>query len=110
MCQLEINNHGNSARNVLAPAKALNVITVGNYDDSTENSYGYIIHSTSAFVDPEGGYTKPEISAPGTNIDYDPGMVRDTIPNYKALPVVETGTSFSSPFAACICCKCNESK
>ncbi len=57
-------NTGTDTGNVRSPGKGLNVITVANYDDASDT-----IASTSPFVDPETGNDKPEISAPGTNID-----------------------------------------
>lgn len=57
-------NTGTDTGNVRSPGKGLNVITVANYDDASDTIAG-----TSPFVDPETGNDKPEISAPGTNID-----------------------------------------
>lgn len=48
---------------VTSPGKGLNVVTVGNYDDSNDT-----INPDSCFADPETKNQKPEISAPGTNI------------------------------------------
>ena len=44
-------------------ARALNAITVGNYDDANDT-----IYSTSSWINSEIGNEKPEISAPGVNI------------------------------------------
>lgn len=105
----------------MSPAKALNVITVGNYDDDQSTMIGnaYVIDSTSAYKDPFGGYSKPEISAPGTNIEYNDRYLEEmgnNAPrtedpdNYlevdgiwyekKEYKVLDTGTSFATPFAA----------
>lgn len=56
-------NTGNVTGNVKSPGKGLNVITVGNYND-TNNT----INSSSPFVDPQTRNDKPELVAPGTNI------------------------------------------
>ncbi len=67
--------------NVTSPGKALNAITVGNYDDSND-----VIHISSRYNNPETGNQKPELSAPGTNI--------------TAGGHTKTGTSMASPHAA----------
>ena len=54
------NNHD---MNISSPGKGFNVITVGNYDDSSDT-----IATSSCFADPETGINKPEVVAPGTNI------------------------------------------
>jgi len=74
-------NNGAGAGNTISPAKGLNVITVGNYNDANDT-----ISGTSSFVEPETGNDKPEISAPGTSID--------------AGGFTMSGTSMSSPHAA----------
>lgn len=74
-------NNGTGTGNIISPAKGLNVIAVGNYNDSTD-----AINSSSSFVNTELGSAKPEMSAPGTSID--------------AGGFVMTGTSMASPHAA----------
>ena len=75
-------NLGNTTGNVTTPGKAVNVITVGNYDDDTDT-----INSQSSFVDPVTRNDKPEIVAPGTNIFID-GVNKFS------------GTSWAAPHAA----------
>lgn len=74
-------NQGLANGEVTSPGKGLNVIAVGNYDDS-DNS----IAPKSSFVDPETGNEKPEIVAPGTKI--------------VAGGFTMSGTSMASPHAA----------
>ena len=74
-------NTGNGTGNVRSPGKGLNIITVGNYRDSTDS-----IWSSSPFVDPNTGNQKPEVSAPGVSI--------------TAGGFTMTGTSMSTPHAA----------
>jgi hypothetical protein len=74
-------NSGTGAGDVISPAKGLNIITVGNYDHTTDT-----IAASSSFDDPDIGAVKPEISAPGTNI--------------TAGGFTMTGTSMSTPHAA----------
>ncbi|WP_428267907.1 S8 family peptidase [Haliangium sp.] len=56
-------NFGDDNGYTISPAKALNVISVGNYDDSIDT-----IYSDSSYLDSEIGNNKPELSAPGTSI------------------------------------------
>ena len=74
-------NDGNTTQYVISPAKGLNVVGVGNYNDANDT-----IRSSSGFKDPETGNEKPELSAPGTNI--------------TAGGFTMTGTSMASPHAA----------
>ena len=74
-------NSGTGSGDVISPAKGLNIITVGNYDHTTDT-----IRASSSFDDPDIGAEKPEISAPGTNI--------------TAGGFTMTGTSMSTPHAA----------
>jgi len=74
-------NEGEGTGDVGSPGKALNVITVGNYDDATAT-----INGTSSYADPETGNDKPEIVAPGTSVD--------------AGGFSYTGTSQAAPHAA----------
>ena len=67
---------------ISSPAKGLNVVTVGAYDDSSDT-----IASFSSWVDPETGNNKPEVSAPGVT--------------YWIDDVNEgSGTSWATPHAA----------
>ncbi|MES2208373.1 MAG: S8 family serine peptidase [Pseudomonadota bacterium] len=66
---------------IVSPAKGLNVMAVGNYNDANDT-----INSSSCFVDNELGNNKPEFSAPGTNI--------------TAGGFTMTGTSMAAPHAA----------
>ena len=78
-------NRGNTLTpNVTSPGKGLNVITVGNYDDDTNG-----IYFQSSYGDPQTKNQKPEIVAPGTEIDTDLDGTPDG-----------SGTSWSAPHAA----------
>lgn len=72
---------GSGAGSISTPGKGLNIIAVGNYNDSTN-----AINTGSSFTDPNIGNDKPELSGPGTNID--------------AGGFTMTGTSMSCPHAA----------
>ena len=74
-------NNGGGTGNVISPAKGLNVMAVGNYNDATDT-----INASSSFVNTELGSAKPEFSAPGTSI--------------AAGGFTMTGTSMASPHAA----------
>lgn len=74
-------NTGNGTGNVRSPGKGLNIVTVGNYNDSNNT-----IVSSSPFVDPQTGNDKPEIATPGANI--------------TAGGFTYTGTSQATPHAA----------
>lgn len=74
-------NEGGATNTIISPAKGINVMAVGNYDDSTNG-----IHASSSYLDPEIKAAKPELSAPGTNI--------------TAGGFTMTGTSMASPHAA----------
>jgi hypothetical protein len=74
-------NNGGGTGNIISPAKGLNVMAVGNYDDSIDT-----INGSSSFVNTELGSAKPEMSAPGTSIN--------------AGGFIMTGTSMASPHAA----------
>ncbi len=86
---------------VTTPAKALNVISVGNYIDTVSpyemnknNSY------TSSYVNSDIGNEKPEISAPGTNINYSTPSFWLLGNENESETVIDSGTSFASPHAA----------
>lgn len=74
-------NTGDDSGNVCSPGKGFNLITVGNYDDDDMT-----MRSSSPWRDPETHNEKPELTAPGTNID--------------AGGVTMSGTSQSTPHAA----------
>ena len=74
-------NSGGSSGSISTPGKGLNIIAVGNYNDSTN-----AINTGSSFTDPNIGNDKPELSAPGTSI--------------TAGGFTMTGTSMSCPHAA----------
>lgn len=74
-------NTGEDSGNVCSPGKGLNIITVGNYDDDDMT-----MRDSSPWRDPETGNEKPELTAPGTNIN--------------AGGVTMSGTSQSTPHAA----------
>lgn len=74
-------NSGTTNGNVISPAKGLNVIAVGNYNDANNT-----ISSSSSYINPGTYNEKPEVSAPGTNI--------------TAGGFTMSGTSMSSPHAA----------
>lgn len=74
-------NNGGGTGNIISPAKGLNVMAVGNYNDATDT-----INASSSFVNTELGSAKPEFSAPGTSI--------------AAGGFTMTGTSMASPHAA----------
>jgi hypothetical protein len=74
-------NTGTSTAFVRTPAKALNVVSVGNYNDATNR-----IARNSSYRDPQTKNMKPELSLPGTNI---------TAGGFSS-----SGTSFATPHAA----------
>jgi hypothetical protein len=74
-------NSGGSTGSISTPGKGLNIVAVGNYNDSTNG-----INAGSSFTDPNIGNDKPELSAPGTSI--------------TAGGFTMTGTSMSCPHAA----------
>lgn len=66
------------------PARAENVIAVGNINDNnSSNHLTYTLNSSSKYVDAAGFVNKPDIVAPGTNISTPFGTL--------------SGTSFSAP-------------
>ncbi|BAM01518.1 putative protease [Caldilinea aerophila DSM 14535 = NBRC 104270] len=61
---------GNTSNNVTSPAKAYNVIAVGNVDDNNTVSWSDdVMWGTSSHLNPNTGVEKPEVAAPGTNIN-----------------------------------------
>jgi len=88
-------NHNDGDSTVVeSPAKAYNIISVGNYDDGTDNIHVIDGGSDlSNYENPALGNEKPELVAPGTDISY----------TFNGRPpVTGTGTSFSAPHAAAI--------
>ena len=85
-------NSGNAL--VTTPARAYNIITVGNYDD--RNTLGWrddIMNNCSSYVDPTSSHSdreKPEVSAPGT-------LIKSTTLNSPWTGNIGSGTSFASP-------------
>jgi hypothetical protein len=78
---------GNTAGNITSPAKAFNVIAVGNVNDQNTASWSDDdMWWESAFFNPNTGVEKPEVVAPGTDIDTVAGT--------------RTGTSMSAPQVA----------
>jgi hypothetical protein len=79
---------------VLSPALAYNVISVGNFDDRrTTNLSDDVMNGCSSFADPfstHGDREKPEVVAPGTNIN-------STLLKTPFTGPVGSGTSFSAP-------------
>ena len=74
-------NEGGLTNTIISPAKGINVVAVGNYDDVNNT-----INASSSFLDSDISAAKPEISAPGTSV--------------TAGGFTMTGTSMSSPHAA----------
>jgi hypothetical protein len=74
-------NTGTGTGNVRSPGKGLNIISIGNYNDSNNT-----IVNTSPFVDPNTDNDKPEVVAPGATI--------------TAGGFIYTGTSQATPHAA----------
>lgn len=76
-----------NGRNITSPAKGMNVITVGNYEDNSDK-----ISNGSIHINPITKNEKPEKVAPGTfvTITGDDGTVYSN----------QYGTSISSPHAA----------
>lgn len=65
-----IKSAGNTSGNVTSPGKGYNIITVGNFDDQDSATWANDeMHNTSAYINPDTGLEKPEVAAPGTDID-----------------------------------------
>lgn len=81
--------------NVTSPGLAYNVIAVGNFDDLNTTSWtgDTIFNTCSSYKDPtssHGDREKPEVAAPGTNID-------STITASPWTGGIGSGTSFAAP-------------
>lgn len=89
-------NEGGASGNVLSPATAYNVITVGAFDDKGSWLWaGDTMSTFTSFVDPISTHSdreKPEISAPGTGIQ-STLTAWPWIGNFGST----NGTSYSSP-------------
>ena len=86
-------NRGASDGYVTHPGLGYNIITTGNYDDRNTQSWNDdIMSSTSSYVDPLSTYgdrEKPEVSAPGTNIE--------TTNTSGGVSNAGSGTSYAAP-------------
>jgi len=89
-------NSGNGG-NVLTPAVAYNIITVGSFDDKyTTNWNDDVISSFSSGLGPistNGDRIKPEVAAPGQNIT-------STTNSSPWIGGIGSGTSYASPMVA----------
>lgn len=95
-------NEGFGNGNVLTPAVAYNVISVGNFDDKKtpswysdlfSNPVADTMNASSSWRDPISTHSdreKPEVSAPGTNIN-------STINESPWIGPTGSGTSYSAP-------------
>ncbi len=90
-----VNAAGNNSGNIVSPAKAYNIITVGNAatksNRQTPLTAPYSINATSCYA--EGDYltNKPDIVAPGTKMYF---------PNVPLEDNQDSGTSYSAPLVA----------
>jgi hypothetical protein len=87
-------NAGTGNGNVITPALAYNVITVGNFDDRGTSSWsGDVMNPSSSWRDPRssvGDREKPELAAPGTSIT-------STTTSSPWIGNGGSGTSFAAP-------------
>jgi hypothetical protein len=92
---------------VISPAQAYNVIAVGAIDDNNTNSFADDTMATySSFVDPislYGDREKPEVVAPGTNIN-------SLIGGGLGFGDVGSGISYAAPMVSGICALMGERK
>jgi hypothetical protein len=73
--------------NITSPGKGWNVITVGRASDqNTANWSDDVLDGDSAYINPATGVEKPELAAPGTNINTVAGQ--------------DSGTSYAAPQVA----------
>jgi hypothetical protein len=98
-------NDDNTDNDIVSPAKAFNIVTVGNY--SLDEFGSLELNNTSSYNNPLLGgtipYQKPEISAPGSGFYYTE-LVSNSDPEhtYSLRESLTSGTSFATPFAAAI--------
>ena len=75
------------------PAKAYNVIAVGNIDNNdTAHASDDAMNNTSCWVDPANGLGKPNLAAVGTSVD--------TLSDSAPWEQTTTGSSLSGPYVA----------
>ncbi len=86
----------NPNNNVLSPAKAMNAITLGNHNNTNN------MNATSLYNNPDTGAQKPEISAPGTDIDYGVFTPTSRPDNQDRHEIIDSGTSYASPLATAL--------
>ena len=99
------NHDFNSSTVVESPAKAYNIITIGNYyfqdnriwvrDEDREGRELY-----SNYSNPTNGNEKPEIVAPGTDLDYNFHFPDGSLRQHVTGIEFGTGTSYATPIAA----------
>lgn len=86
-------NQGN-ANYITSPGRGWNSVAVGNFNDAnTKDWAGDAMSSSSSGLDPLNGVPKPEVSAPGTNIN-------STTTASPWTGASGSGTSFAAPHAA----------
>lgn len=82
-----VKSAGNTSGNVTTPGKGWNIITVGNLEDKGNANWSDdTMRSTSSYINPNTGAEKPEVAAPGTDINTVVGQ--------------DTGTSHAAPQVA----------
>lgn len=90
-------NEGDGNGNVLTPGVAYNIITVGSFDDKNNPNWSDDVMSWfSSWRNPKSTYgdrQKPEVAAPGQNID-------STINSAPWIGNTGSGTSYASPIVA----------
>lgn len=90
-----------------SPGFGYNLLTVGNYDDQSYNgsvppSPAFSIRPSSSYVNPTNTHAeKPEVSAPGVNINAGSAAYLDPSTGMTvSQPIVMTGTSQATPHVA----------
>ncbi len=87
-------NEGNASGRVGSPARAYNVISVGNFNDQNSSDWtSDSMNSSSSYIDPSTGVEKPEVAASGTSIN-------STTMSSPWIGNVGSGTSYSAPMVA----------
>lgn len=88
-------NEGEATGRVTSPARAYNVISVGNHNDNDSLTWdGDTMHPSSSYIDPGSGIQKPEVAAVGGA-----GIV-STIDASPWTGDVGYGTSYAAPMVA----------